>query len=272
MQTSKISLCMQNPLSILSSRSTSRARQQRDDFRMTEFPAGNKLERINEPGKLNLPIPDCNISLFKITQQALKLASPPLMRFKSSPQHKTCFPWWKNTLWWEGEIMRSRMPERYDVIGMGTFNQNTRLFNLYSSWLTSPVISSAPVGGCRLFSFHSAVSESDGQPVSACIWLATSLQRPLKVIFMFGLDVNGWKWYAWFYWWVRVSRHRMMGHIIPPLLIISQILQLPKSIVSVGLSWNCILASVWAHNGTRNNNNATKAPYTTINTNQLHIQ
>lgn len=47
----------------------------------------------------------------------------------------------KHTLWWEGEIMRTRMPERYNVIAMGIFNQNTLLFNFHSHRLALPVIS-----------------------------------------------------------------------------------------------------------------------------------
>lgn len=63
------------------------------------------------------------------------------MKFKGSLQHLTRFPWWRNTLWWEGEIMRTWMPERYDVIGMGIFNQNTLLFNFSFCRLAVPVIS-----------------------------------------------------------------------------------------------------------------------------------
>jgi len=37
---------------------------------MTEFTAGNKLKRINEPGKLNLPPPEYWISILETTQQA----------------------------------------------------------------------------------------------------------------------------------------------------------------------------------------------------------
>lgn len=104
----------------------------------------NKLKRINEPGKLNLPLPEDWISIRETTQWAWKLDEQkisPLMKFKGSLQHLTRFPWWRNTLWWEGEIMRTWMPERYDVIGMGIFNQNTLLFNFRSCRLTVPVIS-----------------------------------------------------------------------------------------------------------------------------------
>lgn len=115
-----------------------------------------------------------------------------LMKFTGSPWHSTCFPWWRNTLWWEGEIMRTRMPERYNIIGMGIFNQNTLLFNFHSCRLTSPVIS---------FDWHRSVvaGAADYFPLirewwSVCISMnmisqITSLTSESH--FMFGQDVTG---------------------------------------------------------------------------------
>lgn len=65
--------------------------------------------------------------------------------------------------------MRTRMPERYDVIGMGIFNQNTLLFNFHSCGLTSPVISfdwhrSEKAEGAELFPPHQVVMVSLFQP------------------------------------------------------------------------------------------------------------
>ena len=67
--------------------------------------------------------------------------------------------------WWKGEIMRTRMPERYNVIGTGIFNQNTLLFNFHSCRfsLACDLLCLAPVktgGRCRLLYSHQGVMVS----------------------------------------------------------------------------------------------------------------
>lgn len=61
--------------------------------------------------------------------------------------------------------MRTRMPERYNIIGMGIFNQNTLLFNFHSCRLISPVISldwhrSKKTEGADYFPPHQAMMVS----------------------------------------------------------------------------------------------------------------
>lgn len=144
------------------------------------------------------------------------------MEFKGSPWHSTCFPWWRNTLWWEGEIMRTRMPERYNVIGMGIFNQNTLLFNFHSCRLTSPVIS---FDWQRLEKAEGA----DYFPLVRerwSVWISMNMISQITSLtseshFMFGQDVTGWKLHALLYWWVWVSLHRTMWHILSPLSFIA---------------------------------------------------
>lgn len=141
-----------------------------------------------------------------------------LMKFRSSIRHSTCFPWWRNTLWWEGELMKTWMPERYNIIGMGIFNQNTLLFNFHSCGLASPVIS---------FDWHQLgkVKSADYFPLIRDWWSVCISMDIISQItsvtseshFVFGQDATGWKLHALLYW--RVSLHSMW-HIISPRLII----------------------------------------------------
>lgn len=132
---------------------------------MSGFTAWNKLRRINEPGKLNLPLRDYYIFILE-TQLTWKLheqkLSPP-MKFKGSPWHSTYFAWWRNTLgrWHNENLDAWEVQRNWD--GHIQSKHTSIQFPLLQAYLSCNFFWLAQIEkgrGCRLFSPQQAMMVS----------------------------------------------------------------------------------------------------------------
>lgn len=137
-----------------------------------------------------------------------------LMKFKGSVRHSTSFLWWRNTLWWGGEVMRSRIPERYDMFGIQS-KHITIQFPLRQTYLACNFLWLAAVGeggGCSLFHLI-----GEGRSVCICmdrIRNITSVTSESQFGF-FGQDATG----NYTRCYIDESLHRMRHILSSPLFI-----------------------------------------------------